>query len=65
MRYVSGFVRFWYDFIVGDDWRVAAAVIASLALTALLVHTRIAWVVVPLAVLVFLGVSLHRAAKPK
>jgi len=26
MRFVRGFGRFWYDFIVGDDWRIAAAV---------------------------------------
>ena len=62
MKYVTGFLRFWYDFIVGDDWRVAAAVIVSLGVTALLVHTSFAWVIVPLAVLVFLGVSLRRAA---
>ena len=23
MKYIVGFVRFWYDFIIGDDWRVA------------------------------------------
>jgi hypothetical protein len=62
MKYVTGFFRFWYDFIVGDDWRVAAAVIVALGVTALLVHTSFAWVIVPLAVLVFLGVSLRRAA---
>jgi hypothetical protein len=26
MRFARGFGRFWYDFIVGDDWRIAAAV---------------------------------------
>ena len=25
MKYLMGFVQFWYDFIVGDDWRVALA----------------------------------------
>ena len=31
MRFVAGFGRFWWDFIVGDDWRIAAAVTAVLA----------------------------------
>ena len=30
---LTAFARFWYDFVVGDDWRVAVAVIAALALT--------------------------------
>lgn len=63
MKYLTGFFRFWYDFIVGDDWRVAAAVVVALGLTALLIHTSFAWVVVPVAVLMFLGVSLYRASR--
>ncbi len=38
MRYLRGFFAFWYDFIVGDDWRVAAAVIVALAITAVAAH---------------------------
>jgi hypothetical protein len=34
---IRGFVRFWVDFIVGDDWRIAAGVTVVLALGALLV----------------------------
>jgi hypothetical protein len=34
---VSAFARFWWDFIVGDDWRIAAGVVAVLAIGALLV----------------------------
>ena len=26
MRYVAAFGCFWWDFIVGEDWRIAAAV---------------------------------------
>ncbi|GLW99432.1 hypothetical protein [Microtetraspora sp. NBRC 16547] len=33
MRFVKGFGQFWYDFIIGDDWKIAAAVIAALAVT--------------------------------
>ena len=37
MRLLSGFGRFWWDFIVGDDWRIAAGVVVVLAAGALLV----------------------------
>ena len=31
MRFVRGFARFWFDFIVGDDWRIALGVTLVLA----------------------------------
>jgi hypothetical protein len=31
------FARFWWDFIVGDDWRIAAGVLVVLTAGALLV----------------------------
>ena len=31
MRYVAAFGRFWWDFIIGDDWKIAAGVFAVLA----------------------------------
>jgi hypothetical protein len=37
MRHVAAFGRFWWDFVVGDDWRIAAAVLAALAVGAILV----------------------------
>ena len=37
MRLVAAFVRFWWDFVVGDDWRIAAGVVAVLGAGALLV----------------------------
>lgn len=30
---LRAFGAFWYDFVVGDDWRVAVAVVAALAIT--------------------------------
>ena len=36
-RLAVGFLRFWWDFIVGDDWRIAAGVVVVLAVGALLV----------------------------
>ncbi|HKS99888.1 MAG TPA: hypothetical protein VJT31_10190 [Rugosimonospora sp.] len=37
MRYLRGFYRFWYDFIIGDDWKIAAAVATVLAIGAVAV----------------------------
>ena len=37
MGLVRGFLRFWYDFIVGDDWRIALGVVLVLAAGAALV----------------------------
>ena len=58
------FLQFWYDFIIGDDWRVALAVIAALALTYALSTTGLpAWPVLPATVAVLLPVSLWRVAR--
>jgi hypothetical protein len=59
---VIAFGRFWYHFIVGDDWVMAAAVIVGLAVTAsLLAHGISAWWLMPALVIGMLGVSLRRA----
>jgi hypothetical protein len=54
---------FWYDFVIGDDWRAAAAVVAALALIALLVHAAgvNAWWLLPVCVFAALAWSLRRA----
>jgi hypothetical protein len=36
VRFLSEFGKFWYDLIVGDDWKIAASVVIALALSALL-----------------------------
>ena len=58
------FGKFWWDFIVGDDWRVAVGVLLAFGVTALLATTSVpAWWVLPLAVAVVLWLSLERAAR--
>jgi len=37
MQLVRGFGQFWYDFIVGDDWKIAACVVVALGIAAVLV----------------------------
>ena len=34
MKYLKAFGRFWYEFIVGDDPKIAIAIVVALALTA-------------------------------
>jgi hypothetical protein len=64
MRTLRAFLAFWYDFIVGDDWTVAVAVVLALAATVALCRAHVpAWWLPPLAVLVVLGASLLRAAR--
>ena len=36
MKFLKAFGLFWYDFIIGDDWKIAAYVVAALALVAVL-----------------------------
>ena len=63
MRHVASFGRFWWNFVVGDDWVAAAGVVAAIGLTAALAAGGITvWWVMPPAVLVVLTVSLRRAA---
>jgi hypothetical protein len=63
MRYLRSFGRFWWNFIVGDDWRVAAGVSVALALTTALTHEGVnAWWLLPAAGAVVLALSLRRAA---
>jgi hypothetical protein len=60
------FFAFWDDFVIGDDWRVAAGVVVALAATYGLHRASVSsWWVVPAAVVVLLPYSLWRASRPK
>jgi hypothetical protein len=64
VKYVEGFISFWYDFIVGDDWRVAAGVVVGFGVTGGLAHSGVAaWWIVPLVVVSLLSVSLWTVAR--
>ena len=64
MRALRSFLRFWYDFVVGDDATIAVGVVLALGATALLAHLEVsAWWLLPAAVAVLLGLSLARAAR--
>ena len=64
MKWVGSFARFWYDFIVGDDWTIAVAVVLAVAFTtALSHHGWNAWPVLPACVFGALAASLWRALR--
>ena len=61
---VKAFAAFWYDFIVGDDWLVAAGVVLGLCLTYALSRTAVpAWWLLPAALALVLPLSLWRASR--
>jgi hydrogenase/urease accessory protein HupE len=63
VKYLVAFGRFWWDFVVGDDWRAAALVIVAIGVTAAVAASDIAaWWVMPLAVVLVLALSLRRSA---
>lgn len=65
-RRIRAFGAFAYDFVIGDDWVVAAAVVAGLAVTYGLSHASVAsWWLIPALLLVLLPVSLWRAVRRK
>jgi hypothetical protein len=65
MRHLESFLRFLWDFVVGDDWRIAVAVALALALTALVATAITAWWIIPVAVAATLAFSVWRAAAPR
>jgi hypothetical protein len=57
---------FLYNFIVGDDWTVAVAVVAGLVVTAILNANHIvAWWLMPIVAIVATGFSIQRSYAPR
>jgi hypothetical protein len=67
MSRLEAFLRFLWDFVIGDDWRIAAGVVVALTVTALVADASVsAWWIVPLAVAVLLaGPALAFTRPPK
>ncbi|HWB22861.1 MAG TPA: hypothetical protein VG652_08230 [Gaiellaceae bacterium] len=64
MSRIAAFGRFWWDFVVGDDWLVAAEIVAAIAITAAVAHSSVsAWWVLPVVVALVLYSSLRRAIR--
>jgi hypothetical protein len=64
VKYLRAFALFWWNFIVGDDWQVAAGVAVSLVATWLLAHHGVnAWWLMPPALAIVTAGSLCRAVR--
>ena len=63
---LKAFASFWYDFLIGDDWRVAVGVVVALAVTAAVSRTNVScWWIVPAAVVLLLPGTVWRATRPR
>ena len=66
MRRVEALLQFLWDFVVGDDWRIAVGVVLALALTALVAGGSVAaWWILPVVVAALLTWSVWRAARAR
>jgi hypothetical protein len=64
VKWLSRFGRFWWEFVIGDDWVVAVLVVIGIGATALLAAAGVAaWWLLPLAVPAVLWISLRRAIR--
>jgi hypothetical protein len=64
MKWLRSFGRFWWEFVIGDDWLVAVLVAIAIGATAVLATTSVAaWWLLPLAVPAVLWLSLRRAIR--
>lgn len=64
MTRIEAFAGFLWDFVVGDDWRIAVSVVVAIAVTAIVASAGApAWWILPVAVVATLSASLWRAAR--
>jgi hypothetical protein len=47
VKFLVGFGQFWYDFVIGDDWKIAAAVVSVLVVGGLLVTAGVVGALLP------------------
>ncbi|MEI6406003.1 MAG: hypothetical protein WCO85_00595 [Actinomycetes bacterium] len=59
---VVEFGKFWYDFIIGDDWRVAAGIVFTFVATHYIhVHLQQSWTIIPICTALLLMMSVRTA----
>ncbi|HET9075111.1 MAG TPA: hypothetical protein VFN48_11060 [Solirubrobacteraceae bacterium] len=63
MTRLRALAQFLWDFVVGDDWRIALAVAVALGITALIGHAG--WFVLPLVVAAVLTLSVVEVARAR
>ena len=64
MRRAKAVLQFMWDFVIGDDWRIAAGVVLALGATSLASNkSGSVWWILPAAVAVLLALSVWAAAR--
>ena len=59
VKYIRQFLKFWYDFIVGDDWRLAIGVVVIVGIVVVLAQNGFNWWwLLPVAVACLLTMSV-------
>lgn len=62
--WIASFGRFWYHFVVGDDWTIAATIVVGLIVTFALSRMGLAaWWLMPAVAILSLALSLWRARR--
>jgi len=61
--WIASFGAFWYDFIIGDDWQIAAGVVATLVIIWLARSWSLAWVIGVVGVVLLIPYSNYRASR--
>jgi hypothetical protein len=63
---LRAFGAFLWDFVIGDDWRIAVGVVVALGLTALIADTSVAaWWILPVVVAMLLAASVLTATRSR
>ena len=66
MRRARAFADFVWEFVGGDDWRIAVGVVLALAVTAVIADTSVAaWWILPVAVAMLLAGSVLMATRTR
>ena len=66
MKRVTRFGAFWYDFIIGDDWRIALGVVAAVSVVFVAAHHgENWWWLLPVVVASALTISVVHAARTR
>jgi hypothetical protein len=68
VQYARAFFAFWYDFVIGDDWRIAAGVLITLLLAAgaaNAISRPLGTTVLIAGVLLTIGYALSRSVRGK
>lgn len=59
MKWLAHFGKFWYDFLIGDDWRLAVGVVITISSVFFVAHHGVnGWWLLPIGVALILVISV-------